>query len=150
GNILVFFVAMGLIFGFVNYIVPLQIGARDLASPFMNTLGFWLYVAGAIMINMFFFFGGEYAATGWLAVAPLSGPEFSPGVGVDYWVWSLQISGIGTTLGGINFIMTILKMRAKGMTLMKMPAFTWGSLCSMVMVVSVFPILTMTIFLLFF
>jgi cytochrome o ubiquinol oxidase subunit 1 len=150
GNIMVFFVAMGLIFGFINYIVPLQIGARDLASPFMNTLGFWLYVAGVIMINMFFIFGGEYAATGWLAVAPLSGKEFSPGVGMDYWIWSLQISGIGTTLGGINFIMTILKMRAKGMSLMKMPPFTWGSLCSMVMVVSVFPLLTMTIFLLFF
>lgn len=150
GNIMVFFVAMALIFGFVNYIVPLQIGARDLASPFMNTLGFWLYVAGVIMINMFFIFGGEYAATGWLAVAPLSGKEFSPGVGMDYWIWSLQISGIGTTLGGINFIMTILKMRAKGMSLMKMPPFTWGSLCSMVMVVSVFPLLTMTIILLFF
>ena len=150
GNIMVFFVAMALIFGFVNYIVPLQIGARDLASPFMNTLGFWLYVAGVIMINMFFVFGGEYAATGWLAIAPLSGKEFSPGVGMDYWIWSLQISGIGTTLGGINFIMTILKMRAKGMSLMKMPPFTWGSLCSMVMVVSVFPLLTMTIVLLFF
>jgi cytochrome o ubiquinol oxidase subunit 1 len=150
GNIMVFFVAMALIFGFVNYIVPLQIGARDLASPFMNTLGFWLYVAGVIMVNMFFFFGGEYAATGWLAVAPLSGKEFSPGVGMDYWIWSLQISGIGTTLGGINFIMTILKMRAKGMSLMKMPPFTWGSLCSMMMVVSVFPLLTMTIILLFF
>jgi cytochrome o ubiquinol oxidase subunit 1 len=150
GNIMVFFVAMALIFGFVNYIVPLQIGARDLASPFMNTLGFWLYVAGVIMVNMFFFFGGEYAATGWLAVAPLSGKEFSPGVGMDYWIWSLQISGIGTTLGGINFIMTILKMRAKGMSLMKMPPFTWGSLCSMIMVVSVFPLLTMTIILLFF
>ncbi|MDQ3064885.1 MAG: cbb3-type cytochrome c oxidase subunit I [bacterium] len=150
GNIMVFFVAMALIFGFVNYIVPLQIGARDLASPFLNTLGFWLYIAGVVMINMFFFVGGEYAATGWLAVAPLSGPEFSPGVGMDYWVWSLQISGIGTTLGGINFIMTILKMRAKGMSLMKMPLFTWGSLCSMIMVVTVFPLLTMTIFLLFF
>ncbi len=150
GNIMVFFVAMALIFGFINYIVPLQIGARDLASPFLNTLGFWLYVAGVVMINMFFFLGGEYAATGWLAVAPLSGPEFSPGVGMDYWVWSLQISGIGTTLGGINFIMTILKMRAKGMTLWKMPLFTWGSLCSMLMVVTVFPLLTMTIFLLFF
>lgn len=149
GNIMVFFVAMALIFGFVNYIVPLQIGARDLASPFMNTLGFWLYVAGVIMVNLFFFLGGEYAAAGWLAVAPLSGKEFSPGVGMDYWIWSLQISGIGTTLGGINFIMTILKMRAPGMSLMKMPPFTWGSLCSMVMVVSVFPLLTMTIFLLF-
>lgn len=150
GNIMVFFVAMALIFGFINYVVPLQIGARDLASPFLNTLGFWLYIAGVVMINMFFFVGGEYAAAGWLAVAPLSGKEFSPGVGMDYWVWSLQISGIGTTLGGINFIMTILKMRAKGMTLMKMPLFTWGSLCSMLMVVTIFPLLTMTIFLLFF
>lgn len=150
GNIMVFFVAMALIFGFVNYIVPLQIGARDLASPFMNTLGFWLYVAGVILINMFFIFGGEYAATGWLAVAPLSGKEFSPGVGMDYWIWALLISGIGTTLGGINFIMTILKMRAPGMSLLKMPPFTWGSLCSMIMVVSVFPLLTMTIILLFF
>lgn len=150
GNIMVFFVAMALIFGLINYIVPLQIGARDLASPFMNTLGFWLYVAGVVMVNMFFVVGGEYAATGWLAVAPLSGTEFSPGVGVDYWIWSLQISGIGTTLGAINFIMTILKMRAPGMSLLKMPLFTWGSLCSMMMAVSVFPLLTATLFLLFF
>lgn len=150
GNIMVFFVAMAFIFGLINYIVPLQIGARDLASPFLNTLGFWLYIAGVIMVNMFFLFGGEYAATGWLAVQPLSGTEFSPGVGVDYWIWSLQISGIGTTLGAINFIMTILKMRAPGMTLMKMPLFTWGSLFSMVMAVTVFPLLTATLFLTFF
>lgn len=150
GNIMVFFVAMAFIFGLINYIVPLQIGARDLASPFLNTLGFWLYVAGVVMVNMFFLLGGEYAATGWLAVAPLSGKEFSPGVGVDYWIWSLQISGIGTTLGAINFIMTILKMRAKGMTLLKMPLFTWGSLFSMLMAVTVFPLLTATLFLLFF
>jgi cytochrome o ubiquinol oxidase subunit 1 len=150
GNIMVFFVAMAFIFGLINFIVPLQIGARDLASPFLNTLGFWLYIGGVIMVNMFFMLGGEYAATGWLAVAPLSGPEFSPGVGVDYWIWSLQISGIGTTLGAINFIMTILKMRAPGMTLWKMPPFTWGSLCSMVMAVTVFPLLTATLFLMFF
>jgi cytochrome o ubiquinol oxidase subunit 1 len=150
GNIMVFFVAMGFIFGLINYIVPLQIGARDLASPFLNTLGFWLYVAGVVMVNMFFFFGGEYAATGWLAVAPLNGIQFSPGVGMDYLIWSLQISGIGTTLGAINFIMTILKMRAPGMSLWKMPAFTWGSLCSMVMAVTVFPLLTATLFLVFF
>lgn len=150
GNIMVFFVAMAFVFGLINYIVPLQIGARDLASPFLNTLGFWLFVAGVVMVNMFFFFGGEYAATGWLAVAPLSGKEFSPGVGVDYWIWSLQISGIGTTLGAINFIMTILKMRAPGMSLLKMPLFTWGSLCSMVMAVTVFPLLTATLFLMFF
>lgn len=150
GNIMVFFVAMAFIFGLINYIVPLQIGARDLASPFLNTLGFWLYIGGVVMVNMFFMLGGEYAATGWLAVAPLSGKEFSPGVGVDYWIWSLQISGIGTTLGAINFIMTILKMRAPGMTLMKMPLFTWGSLFSMLMAVTVFPLLTATLFLMFF
>jgi len=150
GNIMVFFVAMAFIFGLINYIVPLQIGARDLASPFLNTLGFWLYVGGVVMVNMFFLLGGEYAATGWLAVAPLSGKEFSPGVGVDYWIWSLQISGVGTTLAAINFIMTILKMRAPGMTLWKMPLFTWGSLCSMLMAVTVFPLLTATLFLMFF
>ena len=150
GNIMVFFVAMGFVFGLINYIVPLQIGARDLASPFLNTLGFWLYVGGVLMVNLFFGVGGEYAATGWLAVAPLSEIQFSPGVGVDYWIWSLQISGIGTTLAGINFIMTILKMRAPGMTLWKMPMFTWGSLCSMIMVVTVFPLLTATLFLMFF
>lgn len=150
GNIMVFFVAMAFVFGLINYIVPLQIGARDLASPLMNTLGFWLFIAGIVMVNMFFFLGGQYAATGWLAVAPLSEKAFSPGVGMDYLIWSLQISGIGTTLGAINFIMTILKMRAPGMKLMRMPLFTWGSLCSMMMAVTVFPLLTATLFLLFF
>lgn len=150
GNIMVFFVAMAFVFGLINYIVPLQIGARDLASPFLNTLGFWLFVAGVVMVNLFFFVGGEYAATGWLAVAPLSGPEFSRGVGVDYLIWSLQISGIGTTLGAINFIVTILKMRAPGMSLRRMPLFTWGSLCSMGMALIVFPLLTATLSLLFF
>ena len=149
GNIMVFFVAMGFVFGLINYIVPLQIGARDLASPFLNTLGFWLYVAGVIMVNMFFILGGKYAATGWLAVAPLSGTQFSPGTGVDYMIWSLQISGVGTTLGAINFVMTILRMRAPGMKLKHMPLFTWGSLCSMIMAVTVFPLLTATLFLLF-
>jgi cytochrome o ubiquinol oxidase subunit 1 len=150
GNIMVFFVAMALIFGLINYIVPLQIGARDLASPFLNTLGFWLYIGGVVMVNMFFVFGGQYSGAGWLGVAPLSGAQFSPGTGVDYWIWSLQISGIGTTLGAINFIMTILKMRAPGMSLMKMPLFTWGSLFSMLMAVTVFPLLTATLFLAYF
>ncbi|MDB5163751.1 MAG: cytochrome ubiquinol oxidase [Candidatus Saccharibacteria bacterium] len=149
GNIMVFFVAMGFVFGLINFIVPLQIGARDLASPFLNTLGFWLYVGGVLMVNMFFLLGGKYAATGWLAVAPLSSTQFSPGVGVDYMIWALQISGVGTTLGAINFIMTILKMRAPGMKLKHIPLFTWGSLCSMIMAVTVFPLLTATLFLLF-
>lgn len=148
GNIMVFFVTTGFLFGLINFIVPLQIGARDLAFPFLNTLGFWLYVAGAVFVNLFFVIGGEFAATGWLAVAPLSELQYSPGVGVDYWIWSLQISGLGTLLGGINFLVTILKMRAPGMTLMKMPLFVWTSLCSMVLIISVFPILTATLALL--
>ncbi len=148
GDIMVFFVTMGFLFGLINIVVPLQIGARDLASPFLNTLGFWLYVAGGVLINIFFVFGGEFAAAGWLSVAPLSGIEYSPGIGMDYWIWALQIAGLGTLMGGINFVMTILKMRAPGMTLMRMPLFTWTSLCSMIIVISIFPILTMTIALL--
>lgn len=148
GDIMIFFVTMGFLFGLLNYIVPLQIGARDLAYPFVNSLGFWLYFAGAIFINLFFVFGGDFAATGWLSLPPLSELAYSPGVGVDYWIWSLQISGLGTMLGGINFLVTILKMRAPGMSLTKMPPFAWTSLCSMVLVVTIFPILTITILLL--
>lgn len=148
GDIMVFFVTMGFLFGLINIIVPLQIGARDLAFPFLNSLGFWLYVAGVIMINMFFVLGGAFAGTGWLSVAPLSELQFNPGVGVDYWIWSLQISGLGTLIGGINFVVTILKMRAPGMKLMQMPMFTWTSLMSMFLVITIFPILTMTLILL--
>ncbi|MGH7203434.1 MAG: cbb3-type cytochrome c oxidase subunit I [Candidatus Levyibacteriota bacterium] len=148
GDIMVFFVTMGFLFGLINLIVPLQIGARDLAFPFLNSLGFWLYLAGVIMINMFFVLGGEFAATGWLSVAPLSELQFNPGVGVDYWIWSLQVSGIGTLIGGINFVVTILKLRAPGMTLMRMPMFTWASLMGMLLVITIFPILAMTIVLL--
>ena len=144
GVIMVFFVTMGLLFGLLNIVVPLQIGTRDLASPFLNTLGFWLYVFGAILVNMFFVLGGEFSATGWLAVSPLSELQFSPGVGVDYWIWSLQVSGLGTTLGGLNFLVTILKMRAPGMTLFKMPLFVWTSLCSSALILTIFPILTVT------
>ncbi|HVY68167.1 MAG TPA: cbb3-type cytochrome c oxidase subunit I [Patescibacteria group bacterium] len=148
GDIMVFFATMGLLFGLMNIIIPLQIGARDLAFPFLNSLGFWLYVAGAILINTFFLFGGEFAAAGWLSLPPLSELAYSPGTGVDYWIWSLQISGLGTLLGGINFIATVLNLRAPGMSLMKTPMFVWTSLCSMFLVVSVFPILAITIFLL--
>src|SRR6266404_8316355 len=123
GSIMIFFVTMGFLFGLMNFIIPIQIGARDVAFPLLNTLSFWLYVAGAILINMFFVFGGQFAATGWLAQPPLSELAFSPGVGVDYWIWSLQISGLGSLLSGINILVTILKMRAPGMTLMKMPMF---------------------------
>ncbi len=145
GDIMVFFATMGFLVGLMNLIVPLQIGARDLASPFLNSLGFWLYVAGAILMNMFFVFGGEFAAAGWLSQTPLSELQYSPGVGVDYWIWSLQVSGLGSLLGGINFLATIIKMRAPGMTLMRMPAFTWATLCSSVIIVTIFPILAITI-----
>ena len=149
GNIMVLFVTMGFLSGFLNYILPLQIGARDVAFPLLNTLSFWLYVAGAILINLFFMLGGEFSAAGWLAIAPLSELQYSPGVGVDYWIWSLQVSGLGTTLAGINFLVTILKMRAPGMSLLRMPLFVWGSLCSMLMVVAIFPLLSATTLLLF-
>jgi cytochrome o ubiquinol oxidase subunit 1 len=149
GNIMIFFVTMGFLFGLINLVLPMQIGARDVAFPLLNTLGFWLYVAGAVLINLFFVLGGQFAATGWLAIAPLSELQYSPGVGVDYWIWSLQVSGLGTLLGGINFLVTIFKMRAPGMTLMKMPLFVWGSLASMVLVISIFPILAITLIMLF-
>lgn len=147
GDIMVFFVTMGFFFGIMNWIIPLQIGARDLAYPFLNSLGFWLTVAGGILINLFFAVGGEFANTGWLAIVPLSEPEFNPGVGVDYLIWSLQLSGLGSLIAGINFLVTIVKKRAPGMTLMRMPLFTWTSLCAMVLIISAFPVLTATTFL---
>lgn len=111
GVIMIFFMAMPMVVGLMNVVVPLQIGARDVAFPFLNSLSFWLFVVGVVLINLSLGVG-EFAQTGWLAYPPLSGKEFSPGVGVDYWIWSLQISGLGTLLTGVNFITTILKMRA--------------------------------------
>ncbi|PIM52602.1 cytochrome o ubiquinol oxidase subunit I [Roseateles chitinivorans] len=141
GVIMIFFVAMPLITGFMNYVVPLQIGARDVAFPFLNNFSFWMTTGGAVLV-MASLFVGEFARTGWLAYPPLSGLLASPGVGVDYYIWSLQVAGVGTTLSGINLIATIIKMRAPGMTMMKMPVFTWTSLCSNILIVASFPILT--------
>ncbi|OWQ93795.1 cytochrome o ubiquinol oxidase subunit I [Roseateles aquatilis] len=141
GVIMIFFVAMPLITGFMNYVVPLQIGARDVAFPFLNNFSFWMTTGGAVLC-MLSLFVGEFARTGWLAYPPLSGLLASPGVGVDYYIWSLQVAGVGTTLSGINLIATIIKMRAPGMTMMKMPVFTWTSLCSNILIVASFPILT--------
>jgi cytochrome o ubiquinol oxidase subunit I len=141
GVIMIFFVAMPLVTGFMNYVVPLQIGARDVAFPFLNNFSFWMTVGGAVLVMMSLFVG-EFARTGWLAYPPLSGILASPGVGVDYYLWSLQVAGVGTTLSGINLIATIVKMRAPGMGLMKMPVFTWTSLCTNVLIVVSFPILT--------
>ncbi|HSH17752.1 MAG TPA: cytochrome o ubiquinol oxidase subunit I [Candidatus Saccharimonadales bacterium] len=144
GSIMIFFVAMGFMFGLINLILPLQIGARDVAFPFLNSVSFWLFVAGMALMNISLMIG-EFSAAGWLAYPPLSGLEYSPGVGVDYWIWSLQIAGIGSLLSGVNFLVTILKMRAPGMTLMKMPIFTWSVLTSMVLVIFAFPVLTATL-----
>jgi cytochrome o ubiquinol oxidase subunit 1 len=147
GVIMIFFVAMPFVTGFMNYVVPLQIGARDVSFPFLNNFSFWMTAAGAVLIMMSLFVG-EFARTGWLAYPPLSGADYSPGVGVDYYIWGLQVAGVGTTLSGINLIATIVKMRAPGMTFMKMPIFTWTSLCTNILIVASFPILTATLALL--
>lgn len=147
GVIMIFFVAMPFMFALLNIAVPLQIGARDVAYPYLNSLSFWLTFVGAMLINISLVVG-KFAATGWLAYPPLSELHYSPGVGVDYYIWSLQIAGVGSLLAGINFIATILKMRCPGMTLMKMPIFTWTALCAMILVALAFPILTVTLALL--
>jgi len=147
GTIMIFFMAMPFIVGLMNLIVPLQIGARDVAYPFLNSLSFWLTASGVVLIMLSLFIG-EFSTTGWLAYPPLSELQFSPGVGVDYYIWALQLSGLGTTLSGINFIVTILRMRTPGMTLMKMPVFSWTALVTNVLIVAAFPILTVTLALL--
>ena len=141
GVIMIFFVAMPLVTGLMNYVVPLQIGARDVAFPFLNNFSFWMSVFGG-MLTMASLFIGEYARTGWLAYPPLSNIGYSPDVGVDYYIWALQVAGVGTTLSGINLICTIVKLRCPGMTMMKMPVFTWTSLCTNVLIVASFPVLT--------
>jgi cytochrome o ubiquinol oxidase subunit I len=147
GVIMIFFMAMAFMVGLMNLVVPLQIGARDVAFPFLNSLSFWMTAVGAILL-MISLFIGEFAQTGWLAYPPLSELAYSPGVGVDYYLWALQISGVGTLLTGVNFFVTIVKMRAPGMTLMKMPVFTWTALCTNVLIMAAFPILTVTLALL--
>ncbi len=147
GVIMIFFVAMPLVTGLMNYVVPLQIGARDVAFPFLNNFSFWMTVGGVVLV-MASLFVGEFAKVGWLAYPPLSGAAYSPGVGMDYYLWALQIAGVGTTLSGINLIATIVKMRAPGMDMMKMPVFTWTALCTNVLIVASFPILAGTLALL--
>ncbi len=147
GVIMIFFVAMPFMFALMNIAVPLLIGARDVAYPYLNSLSFWLTFVGAMLCNVSLIVG-EFAATGWLAYPPLSEIYYSPGVGVDYYIWALQIAGVGTLLGGINFIATIIKMRCPGMTMMKMPIFVWSVLCAMILVALAFPVLTVSLALL--
>ena len=141
GTIMIFFVAMPLVIGLMNFVVPLQLGVRDVAFPTMNSISFWLTASGVLLTNVSLAVG-EFAKTGWVAYPPLSELQFSPGVGVDYYLWSLQISGIGTLLTGVNFVTTILKMRAPGMSYMRMPVFCWTALASNLLIVAAFPVLT--------
>lgn len=147
GTIMIFFVAMPFMFGLMNLAIPLQIGARDVAYPYLNNFSFWMTFVASMLCNASLFIG-DFARAGWLVYPPLSEMQYSPSVGVDYYIWSLQIAGVGTLIGGINFIVTILKMRCPGMTMWKMPIFCWASLCSMILVTLIFPILTVTLALL--
>ncbi len=143
GTIMIFFVAMPFMIGLMNFVAPLQLGIRDVAFPVLNSVGFWLTAAGVLLVNLSLVVG-EFAKTGWLAYPPLSELAYSPGVGVDYYLWSLQISGVGTLLTGINLTTTILKMRAPGMSYSRMPIFCWTALAANLLIIAAFPILTGT------
>ena len=143
GTIMIFFVAMPFVIGLMNFVVPLQLGVRDVAFPVLNSVSFWLTATGVLLANLSLVIG-EFAKTGWLAYPPLSELAYSPGVGVDYYLWSLQIAGLGTLMFGVNLVTTILKMRAPGMNYTRMPIFCWTALASTLLMVAAFPILTAT------
>src|SRR5882672_731651 len=144
GTIMIFFVAMPFMIGLMNLVVPLQLGVRDVAFPTLNSVSFWLTATGALLVNISLVVG-EFARTGWLPYPPLSELTYSPGVGVDYYLWAIQISGVGTLLTGVNFVTTVLKMHAPGMTYMRMPMFCWTTLAANLLIVAAFPILTATL-----
>jgi cytochrome o ubiquinol oxidase subunit I len=144
GTIMIFFAAMPIVIGLMNFVVPLQLGVRDVAFPTLNSTSFWLTATGALLVNVSLVVG-EFARTGWLPYPPLSETQYLPGVGVDYYLWSLQISGVGTLLTGVNFVTTILKIRAPGMTYFRMPMFCWTALASSLLIVAAFPVLTATL-----
>ncbi|MDE2262546.1 MAG: cytochrome o ubiquinol oxidase subunit I [Gammaproteobacteria bacterium] len=144
GTIMIFFVAMPFVIGLMNLVVPLQLGVRDVAFPTLNSVSFWLTAAGALLVNLSLVIG-EFDRMGWLPYPPLSELRYSPGVGVDYYCWSLQISGVGTLMTGINFVTTILKLRAPGMHYTRMPMFCWTALASNLLIVAAFPVLTATL-----
>ncbi|WP_315761748.1 MULTISPECIES: cytochrome o ubiquinol oxidase subunit I [unclassified Bradyrhizobium] len=144
GTIMIFFVAMPFVIGLMNLVVPLQLGVRDVAFPTLNSVGFWLTATGALLVNLSLVVG-EFARTGWLPFPPLSELTYSPGVGVDYYLWALEISGVGTLVAGINLVTTILKLRTRGMSYLRMPMFCWTTLASNLLIVAAFPILTATL-----
>jgi cytochrome o ubiquinol oxidase subunit 1 len=141
GTLMILFGAMPLVIGIMNFVVPLQLGVRDVAFPTLNSVSFWLTATGALLVNISLVVG-EFSRVGWLPYPPLSELRYSPGVGVDYYLWAVQISGIGTLLTGINFVTTILKIRAPGMTYLRMPMFCWTALASCLLIVAAFPVLT--------
>src|ERR1700731_3105893 len=144
GTIMIFFVAMPFMIGLMNLVVPLQLGVRGVAFPTLNSVGFWLTATGALLVNISLVIG-EFARTGWLPYPPLSELTYSPGVGVDYYLWSLEISGIGTLVAGINLVTTVLKIRTRGMNYLRMPMFCWTTLATNLLIVAAFPILTPTL-----
>jgi cytochrome o ubiquinol oxidase subunit 1 len=144
GTVMIFFGAMPFVIGLMNFVVPLQLGVRDVAFPTLNSVSFWLTASGALLVNLSLVIG-EFSRTGWLPYAPLSGLTYSPGVGVDYYLWAVQISGVGTLLTGVNLVTTILKMRAPGMGYLRMPMFCWTALASNLLIVAAFPVLTATL-----
>ena len=144
GTLMIFFVAMPFMIGLMNFVVPLQLGVRDVAFPTLNSVGFWLTASGALLVNISLLVG-EFARTGWLPYPSLSELTYSPGVGVDYYCWALEISGVGTLVSGVNLVTTVLKMRAPGMNLMRMPMFCWTTLASNLLIVAAFPVLTATL-----
>jgi cytochrome o ubiquinol oxidase subunit 1 len=144
GTLMIFFVGMPLVIGLMNFVMPLQLGARDVAFPTLNSVSFWLTATGALLVNISLVVG-EFARTGWLPYPPLSELHYSPGVGVDYYLWALQISGVGTLLSGVNLVTTVLKIHAPGMTYLRMPMFCWTTLASNLLIVAAFPILTATL-----
>lgn len=144
GTLMIFFGAMPLVIGLMNFVVPLQLGVRDVAFPTLNSVSFWLTATGALLVNVSLVVG-EFARTGWLPYPPLSETAYTPGVGVDYYLWAVQISGIGTLVTGINFVTTILKVRAPGMSYLRMPMFCWTALATNLLIIAAFPILTATL-----
>src|ERR1700676_4861595 len=144
GTIMIFFVAMPFMIGLMNFVVPLQLGVRDVAFPTLNSVGFWLTATGALLVNISLVVG-EFARTGWLPYPPLSELTYSPGVGVDYYLWSIEISGVGTLVSGINLVTTVLKVRTRGMNYLRMPIFCWTTLATNLLIVAAFPILTATL-----
>ena len=144
GTIMIFFGAMPLVIGIMNFVVPLQLGVRDVAFPTLNSTGFWLTASGALLVNISLVIG-EFSKAGWLPYPPLSQANYSPGVGVDYYLWAIQISGVGTLTTGVNLVTTILKMRAPGMSYLRMPVFCWTALASNLLIIAAFPVLTATL-----